>query len=198
MGNIEFEKKSIRREVLKKRDSIAPPDLLRNSETICSYIIAESKYVRATDVLLYSSYGSEVITTKLCDKALKDGKNVYFPKVEGDYISFYKVSSPSELNAGYMGILEPYGFNGKFSDGHNAIIVIPGSVFGRDGYRVGYGKGYYDRFLSRNLDIYKIGVCFDLQLLDRVPRDEHDIQMDEIITEKCILTRNGKGEARWV
>lgn len=198
MGAIDEEKKKIRSEILKKRNSISPPDLLKNSEIICNYIMAGSKFIRATDVLLYSNYGSEVITAKLCDKALKDGKNVYYPKVEGEYISFYKVSSPSELNSGFMGILEPYGFDGKFNKSRDAIIIVPGSAFGRDGYRIGYGKGYYDKFLCRNLDIYKIGVCFDLQLLDRVPKDEHDIQLDEIITEKCILTRSGKGEARWV
>lgn len=198
MGNVDMDKKLLRKEMLKKRNSIAPPNLLSWSDTIVSFVVSGSKYIRATDVLLYSSYGSEVITTKLCEKALKDGKEVYYPRVEGEYMSFYKVTSPADLNTGFKGILEPYGCGGKFKAGHNTIVIVPGVVFGRDGYRVGYGKGYYDKFLGRNSDIYKIGICFEQQLIDRVPRDEYDVQMDEIITEKTILTRNGRGEARWI
>lgn len=198
MGNVDMEKKLLRKEMLKKRDSIAPPNLLSWSDKIVSFVVSGSKYVRATDILLYSSYGSEVITKGLCEKALKDGKEVFYPKVEGDYMSFYRVTSPADLNTGYKGILEPYGFGCKFKTGHNTVMIVPGVAFGRDGYRVGYGKGYYDKFLGRNTDIYKIGICFDQQLVTCVPRDEYDIQMDEIITEKTILTRNGKGEARWV
>lgn len=198
MLSIDVVKRNLRSEMLKKRNSIAPPDLISKSDTIIKYVTAGSSYIRANDVLMYSNYGSEVITTMLFDKAISDGKDVYFPKVEGEYISFYQVNSLTDLNTGFKGILEPYGLGGKFQQKRNAIIIVPGVAFGRDGYRVGYGKGYYDRFLARYKDIYKVGVCFDIQLIDSVPRDEHDIQLDEIITERTILSRSGKGEARWI
>lgn len=196
--SIEEQKKALRSEILKKRNSIAPPDLVAFSNRICSCVTTESKYVRCNDILLYSHFGSEVKTDYIFEHALKDGKNVYFPKVEGNIMNFYKVNSMDDLKTGFKGMLEPYNGLKHSNESSKAIIIVPGSVFGRDGYRIGYGRNFYDNFLSRFPDMYKIGICFSRQLVDTIPVDESDVQLDEIICEECILTRDGKGEARWI
>ena len=191
-------KKQFRTDVLKIRNSLTPGEILDNSERICKCICADSKYVKCRDILLYSSFGSEVKTSYLFERALADKKNVYFPKVTGTNMDFYKVTSINELNAGFKGILEPFTSNSAFNSGKNAIVIVPGTVFGKDGYRIGYGKGYYDRFLARFPDIYKIGICHSIQLVPNVPYDEFDVRMDEIICESYILNKDGNGEARWI
>lgn len=196
--SIEEQKKALRKEILKKRNSIAPPLLSEYSDTICKYIMAESKYIRCDDILLYSSFGSEVRTNLIINHALANGKNVFFPKVEGEIMNFYKITDVKELSGGFKGILEPFGNSSRFKDASKSVVIVPGSVFGKDGYRIGYGRGFYDKFLNRFPDIYKIGVCFSNQLVESVPVDDHDIQLDEIVCESFILNKEGKGEARWI
>ena len=195
---VDEEKKLLRKKILKLRDSIPPGDRIEYSTKIAECIFCESKYVRANNVLIYNHFGSEVRCDYIFSKSLKDGKNVFFPKVEGEYMTFYKITSAEQLEAGYKGILEPFGNTGRFEQIGKSIIIVPGTVFGQDGYRIGYGKGYYDKFLASVPDIYKIGVCFSVQLVDKVPRDQYDVQMDEIICENRILSKDGKGEARWM
>ena len=197
---IKEQKTKIRKEIIQRRNAIAPPDMIAHSKRICNLIMAESRYLKAKDILLYMSYSSEVKTDLLFETALKEGKNVYFPKITNDEMDFYKVTSFTDFATGYKGISEPFCCEQSYhkSDSNSAIIIVPGCVFGRDGYRIGYGKGYYDRFLARYPGLYKIGICYSVQMIDSCPCDSYDIQMDEIICEKEILTKSGKGEARWI
>ena len=78
------------------------------------------------------------------------------------------------------------------------MIIVPGTVFGRDGYRIGYGKGFYDRYLADYPGLWKTGICFSTQIVKECPHDEYDIQMDEIVCENEVITLNGEGEARWI
>lgn len=90
----------------------------------------------------------------------------------------------TNVGHGSFGIMEPQA--DAFTDYEQIdLILVPGMAFDRHGHRLGRGKGYYDRFLSQAKDCYKIGVCFPFQLVDEVPTDEHDVRMDEIITQKC-------------
>lgn len=195
--NIKEEKSRLRKLISKQRNSIAPPDVVVLSEIICKYIESGSKYIRCQDILLYNSFGSEVKTDHLFNKALADGKNVYFPRVEDDLMNFYRVESKEELTEGFKGILEPFGNSPRFSK-DKAIVIVPGLVFGKDGYRIGYGRGFYDNFLKRFPDLYTIGICFSNQIIDQIPTEEHDEQLDEIVCENFILNREGTGDARWI
>lgn len=193
-------KKILRREFIKKRDSIYPATSNEYSEIICETIISGKHFTNAKNVLLYASYGSEVKTDPLLNKALLLKKNVYFPKVCGDDMDFYKINSKNDLRDGFKGILEPYGASPSYSSGNSrdTIIIVPGSVFGRTGYRIGYGRGFYDRYFNRFKDMYKIGICFDIQLLNEVPFEEHDIMLDAIVTENEVLFRGDEGESQWI
>ncbi len=195
---IDQKKAELRKKYGKIRESVSPVERIEFSKRISECIFAESKYVRAENVLIYNDYGSEVKTNLIFEKAIKDGKNVFYPKVEGYYMSFYKITDQEQLSGGYKGILEPFGNTRKYESVNHTIIIVPGTVFGKDGYRIGYGKGYYDRFLATFPSMYKIGICYDIQMCDTLPYDDYDIKMDEIISEKNIISLNGEKEARWV
>jgi len=102
--------------------------------------------------------------------------------VEGNIINFYKINSFDNLVIGSFGVLEPI-TNIIYKDDNNSCCIIPGLLFDKNNNRLGYGKGYYDKFLE-NRNIYKIGICFSTFLVDNLITDKYDIKMDEVITER--------------
>lgn len=132
-------------------------------------------------ILLYSALPDEVPTQALMDEMVKRGKTVLLPRVIDDTdMELRHYTGLHDLQTGAYGILEP---TGELFTDYDAIdaAIIPGMAFDADGHRLGRGKGYYDRFLSRVPYIYKIGLCFSWQIVDCVPSDEHDIVMDKVI-----------------
>lgn len=133
-------------------------------------------------LLLYHALPDEVPTQELMDQLIAEGKTVVLPKVISDTdMELRRYTGRQDLQQGAFGILEPTGE--LFTDYDSIdVAIIPGMAFDRDGHRLGRGKGYYDRFLSRVPYLYKIGLCYDWQIVDHVPTDEHDVQMDEVVT----------------
>jgi 5-formyltetrahydrofolate cyclo-ligase len=131
--------------------------------------------------MLYNALSDEVPTQALMDKLVAQGKTVLLPCVINDTdMELRRYTGPQDLQTGSFGIQEPTGE--LFTDYDTIdVAIIPGMAFDAEGHRLGRGKGYYDRFLSRVPHLYKIGLCFSWQLVDHVPYDEHDIKMDEVI-----------------
>lgn len=188
-SNKDILKSRLRKEILDKRDELSRSEHKHNSRIITDKLIAWEEYKECEELLVYVSFRSEVDTYGIISDALTRNKKVYCPKVVGDDMLFYQIKSMDELVPGYMGILEPadglpqFGFSCSKS-----LVIMPGSVFDRCGNRIGYGKGYYDRFLS---DCYIKGIkpvtaalAFDLQLVDAVPAQDHDFKTDYIFTER--------------
>ncbi len=122
----------------------------QKSASITEKLLSSMSYKYCNDILLYFSKGDEVDTSAIFEKAISDGKNVYFPKTYANGImKFFKISSLSELIPAKFGLNEPDGttseYDGSCSTG---LCIVPGLCFDRFGFRIGYGKGYYDRFLS--------------------------------------------------
>lgn len=132
-------------------------------------------------VMLYYALPDEVPTQALIDELVAQGKTVLLPRVISDTdMELRRYTGPQDLQEGVYGIMEPTGE--LFTDYDSIdIAIIPGMAFDADGHRLGRGKGYYDRFLSRVPYLYKIGLCFSWQMVDCVPSDEYDIVMDEVI-----------------
>jgi len=132
-------------------------------------------------ILLYNALPDEVPTQALMDELVARGKTVLLPCVINDTdMELRRYTGPQDLQTGSFGILEPTGE--LFTDYDTIdVAIVPGMAFDAEGHRLGRGKGYYDRFLSRVPHLYKIGLCFSWQLVDHVPCDEHDIKMDEVI-----------------
>ncbi|HOO80060.1 MAG TPA: 5-formyltetrahydrofolate cyclo-ligase [Lachnospiraceae bacterium] len=201
LPELKEQKTKFRKEYIKKRNSVAPPDAYEYSRRICNFITTESRFIKAKDILLYYNYGSEVRTDFLFNEIIKQGKNAYYPRVNGVSMDFYKISSFQEFTDGFKGIKEPFRLDHVFTKDEyirDAIIVVPGCAFSRDGHRLGYGRGYYDRYLERYPKLWKIGIGYSVQIASECPHDEKDVQMDEIICENEIIMLNGKGEARWI
>lgn len=146
----------------------------------CEVLILEKLFPYKV-IMLYSALPDEVPTQILMDELVAQGKMVLLPRVISDTdMELHRYTGKQDLQTGAYGIQEP---TGELFTDYNAIdvAIVPGMAFDVEGHRLGRGKGYYDRFLSRVPHLYKIGLCFSWQLVDQVPCDEHDIKMDEVI-----------------
>ena len=135
----------------------------------------------ASVVMAYYSLPDEVNTHQLIDNLVAEGKTVLLPKVTGDEtMELCRYQSADDLREGAFHLMEPIG-EPFTNDDQIEVALIPGMAFDAEGHRLGRGKGYYDRFLQSVSDIKKIGVCFDLQKVEQVPSEAHDIVVDIVV-----------------
>lgn len=155
--------------------------LKEQSEAVIARLQANPAFVAAQTIMMYYSLDDEVCTHELIDKLVAQGKTVLLPVVtSAEEMELRRYRSADDLQGGFFHIMEPVGE--PFTDyEHIDVAVVPGMSFDTRGNRLGRGKGYYDRFLSRHPHIYKIGVCFDFQKMPGIPTEENDIKMDVII-----------------
>ena len=173
--------------MLAKRNLLLTDETEKMSQTIFERLIGMEEYELCGDILVYASFGSEVITDKIIDHALAMDKNVYLPRVNGNDMDFYMIASRDELEEGSWHILEPKPDScNLFNSNANALVIMPLVAFDRNGNRIGYGKGYYDSFLSKHLTGTKIGIAYSLQEC-KIESEETDIRMDFVVTEKEII-----------
>ena len=177
----------IRSEYLAKRKSIA--DKGKKSHIIAEKVKADEHFLTASVVAVYKSLPFEVGTEEIIRHALTLGKTVALPKVCGDDLLFYKITEQTAFGKSDFGVLEP-AENGDRPILKSAIelAIVPGMCFDRARSRLGFGKGFYDRFL-RDTDIYKLAIAFDEQIIKDgfLPADEYDVNMDRILTETKVL-----------
>ena len=176
----EVSKSDLRKYALNRRIFIK--NKLLKEDIITKKLLENAIIKNSSNVLIYMSTKSEVSTSNILNELLKLKKNIYIPKVEGKKIEFYKFTSISDLVLGNFNILEPIPVN-KLKNFKSSVIVVPGLLFDKVGNRLGYGGGYYDRYLE-NKNIYKIGICFKEFLIDKLNVNNYDIKMDEVITDE--------------
>lgn len=170
-------KKDIRKEILSKRKALDNHELITKSSLIVDKILNHKVYINSQVVYCYSSINNEVCLDLLMEDIVRQKKVLALPKVEDNNITFYQVSNPSKLKKGYFDIMEPYNCpKAKPAD----LIIVPGVAFTKNGDRLGYGGGFYDRFLSLS-SAYTLGVGFDFQILETLPTQEHDKKLNDII-----------------
>lgn len=153
--------------------------LLEMSSGVREGIEGNVHYRAAERVMLYYPLWDEVDCRPLFESALAAGKRVILPTVVGDDIVPVEITAETEWRVGEFGIKEPVA--GRY-DGEIDLIVIPGMAFDGEGNRLGRGKGYYDRFLELHPGAYRLGLCFDFQMIESVPTEPFDRKMDEVIT----------------
>ncbi|MCR4787852.1 MAG: 5-formyltetrahydrofolate cyclo-ligase [Lachnospiraceae bacterium] len=186
------EKTILRQKILDKRERIPVKDRSEMSDIIFEKLSGVPEYKNASTILFFVNYRSEVITSPYIKKLLEEGKKIYCPRVEGMDITFFGIGSMDDLKPGYQGIPEPAENElkryTKSMQNNDTVIIVPGSVFDRNGNRMGYGKGFYDRFLKRYDKLFKIAPCYDMQIYDgEIPIDENDIRMDMIVSERQVI-----------
>ncbi len=176
----DISKKSLRKYAKFLRQEINNKE--KKERIITQKLLKLEQIKKSKNILVYISLKDEVSTEKLIKELLKENKNVYAPKIVNKTMDFYRITSLNELEYGKYNILEPTSKIKYKNDDHSSIIV-PGLLFDKENNRLGYGCGYYDRFLENN-NIYKIGICFKDFLVDKIETNEYDIKMDEVITEE--------------
>lgn len=191
--SIKEEKAALRKRCAVLRDGIDAESKRRMDERICAAVASLAVFRFAQAVLLYHPIRSEVNVLPLLDAALAQGKEVYLPLCDKEVsgkMTFRRVGDRSELVPGAFGVMEPREDAAQFvCDDKRTLCVIPALAFSRDGYRLGYGKGYYDRFLG-GYSGSTVGVQYSDLLLPQVPRNRFDLQVDLVVTEKGVrMTR---------
>ena len=190
------QKATIRKEILEKRKSQDPKSRAAQSRSIMRTLLSRKEFLKADKILIYLSKEGEVGTNDLLGRAFELGKRVCVPVVdrESDELRVSELPGPdSSFRLGSFGVREPAEEDLNFVPPDQIdLVVAPGLAFDRRGGRIGYGKGYYDRLLSRlGSQVPRIALAFDFQVLDAVPQDENDIQVDAIITEKTTMNCSG-------
>jgi 5-formyltetrahydrofolate cyclo-ligase len=169
---------------LQKRNSLPLPEADRLAGLAQKHVVDSDYFQSARAVGAYFAIGSEVRLDWLIKTAQSQGKTVALPRIEGNLVLFYEITSLDDLAVGQFGIKEPLP---KKPVKELDLLLVPGVAFDKDGYRIGYGKGYYDRFLSTGKVLFSMGVCYSFQLLPKLPQSRYDIRLDSLATDNGVL-----------
>lgn len=176
---INEQKKALRREISAQKKMMAEQDRYHKSTAIFNKLEKLEEFQKAKIVLCYWSMPDEVHTHDFILKWAEQ-KTILLPVVDGEYLRLKPFIGIENMQAGeLMGIPEPTGPEFEKPEGID-LIIVPGVAFDKQNYRMGRGRGFYDRLLAHN-SARKIGICFDFQWLDKIPRESHDIPMDAVI-----------------
>lgn len=173
-----MKKEFLRKKYKEKRDNIK--NKITKDNLIYQKVINNKDILSSKTLLIYISINSEVDTIKIINYFLNT-KNIAVPKIIDNNIFFCYVTNLNELTSGKYNIPEPTNEN-IVTDFDNAICIVPGICYDKKNYRIGYGKGYYDRFLSKN-KIKTIGLCYKECMIEKIDNDKYDYKIDEVITD---------------
>jgi 5-formyltetrahydrofolate cyclo-ligase len=183
---LDEDKKKIRKDVLSVRNALPRTEREAMSRNICRRFTRLTVVQGCASVMIFLSFGSEINTDYIIEWSWKQKKRVLVPlcKPETREMDIFPIASFADLEPGYFGIREPKrGLRLPVAKEVIDLVVVPAVAFDRRGYRVGYGGGYYDRFLI-GMDVPTIGLAFDCQIITAAPVDEYDQAVQGIVTEK--------------
>lgn len=177
----------LRKSMKKTRNSISESEKLNLSKLVFSKLEASNDYKNASSIFVFVSFASEIFTHDFIKNSIKNSKKIYIPYIDKDKNIMYatKLEKFEDLELGFYNILALPKEKILLADPKNInLIIVPGLIFGKNFYRIGYGGGYYDKFMSQNnITAKKVGICFDFQLIEHVEHEAHDVQIDRIITD---------------
>lgn len=175
-----MDKKTLRKQIREQKRAMTPEQIATASEKLVRMFLETELYHRAKTIYGYLPYNQEVRTVPILEQALADGKRVAVPKVCGEEMKFIYMTDLTQVEAGYAGIPEPIA-DGPVGDDPTALVLMPGMAFTKEGQRMGYGGGFYDKFLAEEPDHPTIALCYDFQIFESLPTEEFDIPVD------CVL-----------
>ena len=178
------DKRSLRADLKRQRSEIPAEVRSRADRLIAERVTACGFYKNTNALLIYISSQIEVGTGGILSRAFEDGKTVYAPRcIKGtNEMVFCRITSLDDLECGSWGIFEPRQYCEEYKGSENALCITPALAYDTEGYRLGFGKGYYDRFLS-GFRGRRLGICYDSFILESVFRDSFDVPVELIITE---------------
>ena len=175
-----MDKKALRAQIRSQKRAMTEEQITEKSQRLGQLFAASQAYAQAKTIYGYLPYNQEVRTVPMLEQALKDGKAVAVPKVYGDTMRFILISDLAAVEKGYAGIPEPIA-DGPVASDPTALVLMPGLAFDPQGHRIGYGGGFYDRFLSQEPEHPTLALCYDFQMLPKLETAEFDIPVD------CVL-----------
>lgn len=170
------------------RAAMTPEEKRRRDGMIFDHIVSSPYYQKAETVICFVSTAIEIDTHRLIHYSLRHGKRVAVPRCmnEKGKMLFFYISSMDDLEVGKFSLLEPDPDRcEQLTDYKNSVCIVPGFAFDPYGFRLGYGKGYYDRFLSQYGEI-KIGICYNSCIAPKLPHGYYDVPIDYLFTEKYV------------
>ena len=175
-----MDKKELRKKIRDLKRTIDERQIYVRSTRLAELFYETDAYRNAKTIYGYLPYNQEVRTVPMLERALTDGKRVAVPKVYGDEMRFIYMTDLSLVEKNDMGIPEPVA-DGPVGDDPTALVLMPGLAFTKKGDRMGYGGGYYDKFLQAEPDHPTVALCYDFQMMESLPVQDHDIPVDLVL-----------------
>ena len=175
-----MDKKALRAEIRAKKRAMTAQEIEEKSAALAKAFYETAEYKNAKTIYGYLPYNQEVRTTQMLAHAMADGKQVAVPKVYGDEMKFILLSDLSQVAKGYAGIPEPIA-DGPVAADPTALVLMPGLAFDPEGHRLGYGGGFYDKFLAAEPDHPTLALCYDFQMLPHLDTESYDIPVDRVL-----------------
>lgn len=188
-------KVDIRKNTMKLRNSLTRDELEEYSYKITNRVIKSTVYKKARSIFIYISFGSEVETRNIIEDALISGKKIYVPKTNKKIKEMIavEINNFNNMTVDKWGILEPSGVDKNNIGKDFDLIIMPGVAFDRNGNRIGYGGGYYDKYIYNSRDKYRLlALAYDIQIVQNMEVEVHDIVVDYIVTEKEFINIGNK------
>ena len=175
-----MDKQTLRRMIRDQKRAMTEQQIVSASEKLGELFAASALYRQAKTIYGYLPYNQEVRTVPMLQRALEEGKRVAVPKCYGDEMRFIYLDDLSQVESGYCGIPEPIA-DGPVADDPTALVLMPGLAFTERGERMGYGGGFYDKFLAAEPEHPTLALCYGFQMVEFIPTEEYDIPVD------CVL-----------
>ncbi len=175
-----MDKKALRQVIRTRKRAMTEEMILEKSRALGEKFCQSDAYRNAASIYGYMPYNQEVRTVPMLEQALRDGKRVAVPKCYGDEMRFIWVEDLTRMEKSGMGIPEPIA-DGPIADDETALVLMPGLAFDEAGHRIGYGGGFYDKFLAKEPNHPTLALCYDFQMLPHLETEEFDIPVDWVI-----------------
>ena len=179
-------KTEIRSDIISKRSELDDLEVEKLSMEICRRVLEVPEVSSVESIAIYLSHRKEVMAQLLLAPLIERGVTVFVPIMRNDEMSFSRIGSLDELKDGAHGISEPIKIDETDAD-RIRIFIVPGITFDKSGHRIGWGKGTYDKLFAKNIGSFRIGLCYDFQVVDAIPQEEHDEMVDMVITETRVI-----------
>lgn len=175
-----MDKIQLRKYIREQKRAMSEGQICAAGRRLRALFLQSRQYRDAKTVYGYMPYNQEVRTVPILEQALADGKRVAVPKVYGEEMRFIYVTDFDGMEKSDFGIPEPVS-DGPVADDPTALVLMPGLAFDKDGHRVGYGGGFYDKFLEAEPNHPTVALCYDFQVLPQIPVDDYDIPVDLVL-----------------
>ena len=175
-----MDKKELRRMIREQKRAMTEEMIVEKSEKLGQLFAESELYKNAKSIYGYLPYNQEVRTVAMLEQAIRDGKRVAVPKCYGDEMRFLWMDDLSKVEKGYANIPEPIA-DEPIADDPTALVLMPGLAFDPAGHRIGYGGGFYDKFLAGEPTHPTLALCYDFQMLEHLETEAHDLPVDVVL-----------------